>query len=187
MELPSPSWRLGVMSYIDETLADNERLIYRARFHWLHKIEAWITLAIFFVLAAICLTWAPGSWAWLAAGAFALFGAAAFVALMLPIWTTEIGVTSQRLISKRGWLRRKTDELQLASIEEVNLDQGAMGRLLDFGRLRIHGTGVNDISLPTLADPVGLRRSLQEAMGTADAVVVTSEPKPITSQGTEAA
>ena len=175
------------MSYIDETLADNERLIYRARFHWLHKIGAWITLAIFFVLAAVCLTWGPGSWAWLAAAAFAVLGVATFVAMMLPVWTTEIGVTSQRLIQKRGWLRRKTDELQLTSIEEVNLDQGAMGRLLDFGRLRIHGTGVNDISLPTLADPVGLRRSLQEAMGAAEAVVVTAEPAPIPSQDTAAA
>jgi uncharacterized membrane protein YdbT with pleckstrin-like domain len=164
------------MSYIDETIADNERLIYRARFHWLHKVGAWLVLAIFLALAVVCLTVARGAWAWLVAACFALLGAASFASMMMPIWTTEIGVTSQRLIKKQGWLRRKTDELQLTSIEEVNLDQGAMGRLLDYGRLRIHGTGVNDISLPTLADPVGLRRSLQEAMGAAEAVVVTSEP-----------
>ena len=175
------------MGYIDETLADNERLIYRARFHWFHKIGAWITLTIFLVLAAASLTWGQGSWPWLAAGVFAVIGVVTFVAMMLPMWTTEIGVTSQRLILKRGWLRRTTDELQLTSIEEVNLDQGAMGRLFDFARIRIHGTGVNDISLPTLADPVGLRRSLQEAMGAAEAVVVTAEPSPNTSQDTAAA
>ncbi len=68
MELPELSWRVGFMSYIDETLADNERLIYRARFHWLHKIGAWITLGVFLVLAAASLTWGQGSWSWLAAG-----------------------------------------------------------------------------------------------------------------------
>ena len=174
------------MGYIDETIADNERLIYRARFHWLHKLGAWFVLAIFLALAAVCLTAAPGSWAWLVAAFFLLLGMASFVSMMMQIWTTEIGVTSQRLIHKRGWLRRKTDELQLTSIEEVNLDQGAMGRLLDYGRLRIHGTGVNDISLPTLADPVGLRRSLQEAMGSAETVVVSSDPTPVTRQDTAA-
>ena len=88
---------------------------------------------------------------------------------MLPMWTTEIGVTNQRFIFKRGWLRRTTDELQLTSIEEVNLEQGVLGRLLDFGRLQLHGTGVNDIRLPNLADPVGLRKALQDGIAAAAA------------------
>jgi uncharacterized membrane protein YdbT with pleckstrin-like domain len=163
------------MSYIDESLAENERLIYRARFHWLQKIGAWIALGISVAFAAVCLVAIEGSPAWIGASAILAFGLAIFVTTMLPMWTTEIGVTSQRLIYKRGWLRRRTDELQLTSIEEVNLDQGALGRMLDYGRLVIHGTGVNDVALPTLADPVGLRRALQEAMGAAK-VVATPEP-----------
>jgi hypothetical protein len=93
---------------------------------------------------------------------------------MMPICTTEIGVSNQRFIFKRGWLRRTTDELQLSSIEEVNLEQGVVGRLFDYGRLILHGTGVNDITLPPLADPVELRRALQEAMGAAKAAVVVA-------------
>jgi hypothetical protein len=79
-----------------------------------------------------------------------------------------------RFILKRGWLRRATDELQLTSIEEVNLDQSVLGRLLGYGRLVLHGTGVNDIKLPSLADPVGLRRALQEGMGAAKATGVVA-------------
>lgn len=164
------------MSYIDESLADNERLVYRARFHWLSKIGAWAILATFLGFALMCLAVASGWSALTAAAIMVALGFAMFSAIMMPIWTTEIGVTSHRLIYKRGWLRRTTDELQLSSIEEVNLDQGAIGRLLDFGRLHIHGTGVNDVILPVLADPVGLRRSLQEAMGTAKVVVAVADP-----------
>jgi Bacterial PH domain len=93
---------------------------------------------------------------------------------MMTMWTTEIGVTSQRIIFKRGWVWRTTDELQLRSIEEVNLHQGALGRIFDFGRLVLHGTGVNDIDLPRLVDPVGLRKALQEAIGGATAAPPTS-------------
>jgi len=164
------------MSYIDESLAESERLIYRAHFHWLQKIGAWIALGISVAFALVCLTVIDGSPGWIGALAILAFGLAIFVTTMMPMWTTEIGVTSQRLIYKRGWLRRGTDELQLTAIEEVNLDQGALGRMLDYGRLVIHGTGVNDIALPTLADPVGLRRALQEAMGAAKIVVATPEP-----------
>jgi membrane protein YdbS with pleckstrin-like domain len=175
------------MSYVDESLAANEGLVYRARFHWLHKIGAWITLALFLGGAAGCLAIAQGVAALIAAATLAVLGFGIFVMMMMPMWNTEIAVTSQRFIYKRGWLRRTTDELQLTSIEEVNLDQGALGRLFDFGRLVLHGTGVNDIKLPTLADPVGLRRSLQEAMGAAKNVVVNSEPASTASQNSAAA
>ena len=47
---------------------------------------------------------------------------------------TEIGVTSERVILKRGFLTRHTEETQLSAIEEVNVDQGFFGRLLGFGR-----------------------------------------------------
>jgi hypothetical protein len=32
------------------------------------------------------------------------------------------------------------------------------------GRVQIHGTGVDDVHLPAIADPVALQRSIQEAM-----------------------
>jgi len=86
---------------------------------------------------------------------------------MLPLWATEIGVTNQRFIHKRGWLWRATQELQLRAIEEVNLEQGLLGQLFNFGRLELRGTGVDDIRLPSLADPLGLRRALQDGMAAA--------------------
>jgi hypothetical protein len=39
--------------------------------------------------------------------------------------------------------------------------------MLGFGHLELHGTGVDDIRLPALADPLGLRRALQDGMAAA--------------------
>jgi uncharacterized membrane protein YdbT with pleckstrin-like domain len=97
-----------------------------------------------------------------------LLGAGLFSAVMLPLWTTEIGVTNQRFIFKRGLIWRSTHELQLRAIEEVNLEQDLLGRIFDCGRLRLHGTGVDDIRLPVLADPIGLRKALQDGMAAAN-------------------
>ena len=83
---------------------------------------------------------------------------------MIPIWTTEIGVTSERVILKRGFLTRHTDEVELPAIEEINVDQGFLGRLLGFGRITVQGTGDDDLDIPAIAGPVHFRKSIQQAL-----------------------
>jgi uncharacterized membrane protein YdbT with pleckstrin-like domain len=85
--------------------------------------------------------------------------------MMVPIWTTEIGVTSQRVIYKRGLIQRDTQEMQLRSVEQVSFDQDVLGRIFGYGWLEIHGTGEEVITLPAIGDPVAMRRALQEALG----------------------
>jgi uncharacterized membrane protein YdbT with pleckstrin-like domain len=159
------------MSYIEHSLGEAETLLYRARFPWFHGAVGWTALALGFVVGAIA--YANGFGA--VGGVLALAGVAVFLGVFIPIRTTEIGVTNQRLIYKRGLIWRKTQELQLRAIEEVKLDQGLLGRLFDFGRLDLHGTGVGDIRLPTLADPVGLRKALQDGMAAAAQPAQTAE------------
>ena len=62
----------------------------------------------------------------------------------------------------------------MRAIEEVNLEQGLLGRLFNFGRLELRGTGVDDVRLPAMADPMGLRRALQDGMA---AAVATGRPE----------
>src|SRR5262249_55767186 len=89
----------------------------------------------------------------------------AFLVIMVPIWTTEIAVTNHRLIFKRGLITRSVADLQLRAIEQVGLEQSFLGRLVNVGRVQIHGTGVDDVRLPSLSDPVALQKAIQEAMG----------------------
>jgi uncharacterized membrane protein YdbT with pleckstrin-like domain len=157
------------LGYIEETLGRNESLIYKGRFHWLHYALAWVELALILALAVWILFFAPAAWAQY----LLLLGCtAALVFLMrsvLPIWTTEIGVTNHRLIVKRGWLSRSTDEIQLRSIEQVNFRQGFMGRLLGYGQVDVHGTGVDNLIIPPIADPLGFVKAIEDAAETTKA------------------
>jgi uncharacterized membrane protein YdbT with pleckstrin-like domain len=157
------------MSYIAHSLGQNETLHYRAHFHPLYSVAAWGLLIAFLVFGALVHNSGMAWVAWLAV----LIGLATFLTIMGPIWATEIGVTNQRLIMKRGLLRRTTTELQLRAIEEVRLKQTLLGRLLNYGRIEIHGTGVDDLSLPPVADPVALQRAIQSAIG------ATAPPGPV--------
>jgi uncharacterized membrane protein YdbT with pleckstrin-like domain len=148
------------MSYIEHSLAHHETLLYRARFPWFYYAGAWLALV---AGLAIGIAASLLDYGWLSA-APVLLGVAGFLWIMIPLWTIEIGVTDQRLIYKRGLFVRMTQELQLRAIEEVSLDQGVLGRIFDFGVLELHGTGVDHVRLPPLADPIGLRKALQDGM-----------------------
>jgi uncharacterized membrane protein YdbT with pleckstrin-like domain len=159
-----------MMAYIEQTLGANERLVSRARFPWLYYAAAALVLILLFGIAAFLQKWEFTTLAVLSA----LGGVVACLSILVPIWTTEIGVTNQRLVYKRGFVKRNIDELQLWAIESVNLQQSAIGRLLGYGRLIAQGTGDDSITLPNIAHPLAFRKAIQDAIGQVSQPEVTN-------------
>lgn len=79
--------------------------------------------------------------------------------LTLGIWpwikrrTTELVITSQRVILKRGWLQVDWQEIPADKVEEVAIGQGLLGRLLDYGSIVMKGSGGGSIELQQVARP----------------------------------
>ena len=122
------------MGYVEKALGDKESVIHWGRFHWLE----WL---ITFILC------------------FVLYG----FLKALRLWTTEIVITNQRLIYKQGIISRNVEELRFSRMEEINLHQGVLGRLLGYGKVACHGTGGNAVVTRTISDPMKFRSVLQEA------------------------
>jgi uncharacterized membrane protein YdbT with pleckstrin-like domain len=83
--------------------------------------------------------------------------------MMIRKWSTEIGVTSHRFVEKYGLLSMQTNEIALPNIEGVKVRQSVLGRMLGYGTVRIEGTGVDSVTTPSIADPVGFVRAIQTA------------------------
>lgn len=128
------------MSYIQDSLGANERVVKEASFHWSYTLGA--------VLLALT-----------------VIGLVVAIPMLIRKATTEIGITTHRFIMKTGLFSLHTQEMAIHNIEGVKVDQGLFGRLLGFGRLRIEGTGVDAIELPTIADPVAFRAAIETAKG----------------------
>ena len=156
------------MAYIGRSLGEGERIVGLARFHWWYTVYTWITLIVPLVLLAAADTLTdPDTRQTAIIGALVLLaiGIIAFLRLMIRKWTTEIGVTSHRFVKKTGFLSLHTNEIALPNIEGVRVHQGFWGRVWGYGRLRIEGTGVDAVDLPTIADPIGFRRAIETAKG----------------------
>ena len=156
------------MAYIGRSLGDGERIVGLAHFHWSYTVKAWLALIvpIVFLIVADNLS-DPDTRRNAVIGALVLLaiGAIAFLRLMVRKWTTEIGITSHRFVKKTGFFSLHTDEIALPNIEGVKVRQGFWGRVWGYGRLRIEGTGVDAVELPTIADPIGFRRAIETAKG----------------------
>ena len=156
------------MTYIQRSLGDGEQIIAIARFHWWYSVGAWLALIVpLLLLGGIILYADDTDRQWLTLATLLLFalGLIVFFRMMIRKWTTEIGVTSHRFVKKTGLVSLRTDEIALPNIEGVRVFQGFWGRIWGYGHLRIEGTGVDAVELPTFADPVGFRRAIETAKG----------------------
>jgi uncharacterized membrane protein YdbT with pleckstrin-like domain len=135
----------SALSYVDKTLSPGEQVLYRARFPWIYTLGS--------VLALLLLGWA-------------VIGIFIFFDRQIRKWTTEIVVTNHRLVVKTGWIARKSQEVSLEKVEEIKLAQSFWGRVLGYGSLDIRGTGVGNIQLPNIDDPLALRIAINGARST---------------------
>ena len=92
-----------------------------------------------------------------------LLGLYLFAHMMIIKATTEIAVTTERMIYKRGLIARHVGELDIDRIEGVSVYQGVLGRLLGYGSVMIRGMGVGEVLLPPIEAPVEFRKAIQEA------------------------
>ncbi|MCY4355613.1 MAG: PH domain-containing protein [Truepera sp.] len=132
------------MSYLERSLLPNEHIVRRGRL----PQSDWLGL----VLPAVVALWFPALW---------LIVALIVLGTFIRRWTIEIA--NQRLIYKHGWIARKTEEVDLRRIAEINLEQGPMGRIFGFGKVLCRGVGNGGIKLPPIDNPMDFRRALQEA------------------------
>jgi membrane protein YdbS with pleckstrin-like domain len=75
----------------------------------------------------------------------------------------ELAVTTKRIIVKHGFIRRETVEMNLNKVESIQVEQGMLGRMFNFGTLVVSGTGSSHAPLVGIADPMGFRKAFIEA------------------------
>jgi uncharacterized membrane protein YdbT with pleckstrin-like domain len=77
--------------------------------------------------------------------------------------SVELAVTTKRIIVKHGFVRRQTVEINLDKVESIQVEQGLLGRLFNFGTLIVSGTGTSHAPLIGIAEPMGFRKAFIEA------------------------
>lgn len=158
-------------SYVDSTLLPNEVVIYRANVS-LWSLFSHLLLGVLLVAVGFALTflyWATikESTIELSISLFVVaVGLISFLWAYIRYKTTEFAVTDRRIIAKTGLIARNTVEMFLDKVESLNVDQGVMGRILDYGTIGIRGTGVTEETIRNISNPLMLRKQFMAAADT---------------------
>jgi uncharacterized membrane protein YdbT with pleckstrin-like domain len=172
------------MYYVQQSLGKNEELIHVGHFHWMYTLGAIMNIIWGVIL---CLMVLVGSYVIqvqvmgqpdngfidavrqshvgvrLLAFFMILYGLLGFARMMIIKITTEIAVTSNRLIYKRGLIARYVGEIAIDRIEGVNFLQGMLGRIFNYGSVVVRGMGIGEIILPPIENPVLFKKAIDKA------------------------
>lgn len=173
------------MLYVQQSLGPDEELVYIGKFHWMYTVQAFLSIfwglvmGILVIVAAVniyrILGYSHGGTSLLhmirelhpgirlLAFLMFIFGLLKFAHMMVIKATTEIAITNNRLVYKRGLVARQVGEISIDRIEGVNVLQSVLGRIFNYGRIMVRGMGVGEVLLPTIEDPVEFRRAIEKA------------------------
>lgn len=124
--------------YIETALTKDEEVIYEG------KVSLWSLLPLF-LLGLVTLS-------------FLGIGFLFWIAAAIRYFSTELAITNKRIIAKFGFISRNTVEINISRIESIQVRQGILGRVFNFGSIVVSGAGNPQAPIPGISNPLQFRR-----------------------------
>ena len=161
------------MPYVEDNLVGDERVLFKTKVSWsvyMPGITMGVLAAFSFVAFVVSLA-NSGSEAgvghfclFILTFAFAVPSVMFFIEGYILTRTTEIAVTTRRLIGKTGVLSRRTFDLQHDKVESVTFDQSPCARMFGSGTVVITGSGGTAGKFKAVDAPQAFRKAALEAI-----------------------
>jgi membrane protein YdbS with pleckstrin-like domain len=161
------------MTYAEKQLAPDEKILYRAKYHWIFYGRAIVFLLLSIAASALTLVLeskgagpTPSKISTAAAAAFLVIALVLFTIRGLRARADEFVVTDRRILHKVGIFAHETRQCPLERIQDVTVDQSFWGRLLGYGDLGIETASERgQILFPTIRNPEALRTAIWTHVG----------------------
>ncbi len=168
------------MSFVKKILGPDETLIGITSAHWIYGATGIVWLAGMMIIGLILDSYATGFFGYLFrdSGAPAVniignvmfwmataLGIVMFFFYILVMISLEVGLTSRRIIYKRGLIFVDVKEVDLEEIKAADVNNGWFGRFLNYGYVILDARFVTGVDLPAIAKPYRFVNALNEARG----------------------
>jgi uncharacterized membrane protein YdbT with pleckstrin-like domain len=183
-----------------KNLLEHEEVLYTPSLHWFYTVKYMILSLPFFVVLLVvwgyaedyaASGWFPGittaeefEYAVRYVFLLALLVVLLFFVCRIFIYIcVEYGVTNKRLIVKRGVLCLVVREIPIDRIESIYCVKGLLGRILNYGTIRVSGIGGKTAVFHMISQPYMTRRKIADIIEKNKAVTVVHgelpKPKPM--------
>lgn len=129
-------------NYVEKNLVSGEQIVYEGRLSLWHLAPN--------IIAGVVL--------------IPLFGLGLLILLNVFVRykSTELAITNKRIVAKFGFIRRRTVEIGVKKIESIQVRQGILGRLFNFGSIVMAGAGNPQAPIPGISQPMEFRKRFLE-------------------------
>ncbi len=129
-------------TYLESLLGDYEKIILVSRQHWFILISSifleLLTILAISIIITLALIFAPGATPLLALGYLLLIIPLAFMAHDIMVWTNhQYIVTNRRVLQVAGVFNKSVTDSSLEKVNDVKMEQSAMGRVFEYGDIQI--------------------------------------------------
>lgn len=157
------------MSFIYKVISPDEKLLGIAQLHWIYGAKAVAALGISVGLGLAFRSLISGfpyaDFSRIGDVVFILSAVTGFSLFLFNVvmqFTTELGLTTQRIIYKKGLFFVDVREIDLEEIKSANVDNGFLGRILNYGYIQLDARFIKDIQLPAFEDPYRILKVINE-------------------------
>ncbi len=163
------------MGYLEGLMGRKEEIVFKSRQHWLvivPKLLLWTVILLLVVLITVSLALTP-----LHGRALVLLLALAFPLWRIMVnflnwWNEQYVITNRRVIQLEGIINKHSIDSSLEKVNDVVLQQSAIGRVLNYGDVQILTASELGVNLfRRMARPVRFKTEMlnqKEAMSQLD-------------------
>lgn len=160
------------MGYVSRAISDEERLISLARPHWIYLMTGFFWLLLFIIiglgldiyfhhfLSEYALNFMVSLKIIHFSGVmtpisvlFTLVGIVAFWPFFMTYISSEVGLTNERIILKKGLIFVEIDQVDLEDIRAEHVHHGLLGWILRYGKIKLDCRFIQDVKIPAIGDP----------------------------------
>jgi len=125
-------------------LAAGENVVFHTRAHWKEIVVPALVLVIVAAGAIWLLTQTSALWLQWTIAIIAIIVVAITSVIPILNWLANTStLTTHRLISRWGLVRRIQNDVALDRVDSINIQRGFLDRFLGAGRLLVHATGTD--------------------------------------------
>lgn len=151
------------MSYIKSTIINGEEIINESRMSkWFFAKDIAISIVMIIVGVLFLNVQHRTNTQVLVSGICFVGGLGMLINVYITYISTELAFTNKRVIAKVGFIRRDTVEITIHKVEAIQVHQGLIGRVLNFGTIIISGAGNPQAPIRGIAEPIKFRTKFME-------------------------
>jgi len=140
-------------SYVESNLIKGEEIQYEGKTSvWSLLPQILLGLIVFLPFYELGLIFLP----------FFVLGLLLWISAAITYYTTELAITNKRVVAKFGLIRRNTVEMNISKVESVQVDQGILGRIFNYGGVLVAGAGDSKAPIPGISSPLKFKKKFFE-------------------------